>query len=179
METDERFTPRKYLVAVKKVLGDIDLDPFSSYKGNERVKAQSYFSKDHSAYEHEWIGKVFVNPPYSRGSIAKAVTKLLSEYDKRNVSEAILLVPNWTERKWFQDLLMEGFPVCFTNHRIDFLYLDNSTDSFKLLKNPENGSCFFYLGVNPRKFIIEFSEFGMIINNNSPVFIPQFPPTLV
>lgn len=39
-DSDERFTPRKYILSVKKLFGgEIDLDPFSSEIANRRIGA--------------------------------------------------------------------------------------------------------------------------------------------
>lgn len=46
----------------------------------------------------DWHGKVFCNPPYSQ-----AREWILKSFEQRNnCKEIILLLPNWTDRKWFQ-----------------------------------------------------------------------------
>lgn len=166
---DDKYTPFRYIRAVEQVLGKIDLDPASCEEANKRVRATRFFSleenKQVSTLSRGWLGKVFLNPPYSRGNLSLWTKHLINQHAMDNhVSEAILLVPNWTERKWFQPLWK--YPVCFTDHRID--YVDGL--SLKLCGNPEGGSCFFYfptkfdsdIGID--LFIKVFSKLGHIVD---------------
>lgn len=156
---DEKFTPKIYLRAIREVLGVIDLDPFSCEAANKRVKAVKYFSKEDNAFKQEWNGKIYANPPYSRGFLLAAVEYLISEDVAGRVKEAIFLGPNSTEQAWFQLLLNEISLACLTNHRISFI---NGITLYQET-NPENGSAFFYLGDNQRKFCEVFNKFGTII----------------
>lgn len=45
-----------------------------------------------------WHGKVFCNPPYSQAK--EWIEKALIE--RNRCQSIILLLPNWTDRKWFQ-----------------------------------------------------------------------------
>lgn len=160
--TDNKFTPHRYLNAVRKVLGEIELDPASCAAANERVKALKYYDYSQDALIQEWKGKTFLNPPYSKGNLEPFTRKLMKHHSSAGISEAILLVPNWTERKWFQPLWK--YPRCFTDHRIS--YVDGF--NLKLCGNPEGGSCFFYFPYmldyefSIEKFFIEFRKFGHV-----------------
>lgn len=160
---DEKWTPLKYLKSIRKVLGHIDLDPFSSEAANERVKASAIFTINDDAYRKDWFGKVFTNPPYSRGNLNRATNKICLEFEKGNVSEAIYLVPNSTDVNWFKELW--NFPICFTDHRICFI--NGYSIKPKIEKNPENGSCFVYFGTSALAFIEEFEKWGHIVR---PIF---------
>jgi len=169
-KTDERFTPIKYINSVKKVFdGQIDLDSFSSELGNTRIKATAFYDKEANGFIQSWNGKVFANPPYSVGNLLIATEKIISEYKVGNIIEAIYLIPNWSDRTWFQLLLENNYPICFTDHRIDFLVYSQDRKQFEYIGNPQNGSCFVYFGTYDRDFLIEFSQYGQIINGKGRV----------
>lgn len=169
IDSDERFTPKKYINSVKKVFGGIiDLDPYSSIAANTRIGAKRIFTLEDpsEALNTIWEGKVFCNPPYSRGHLPKIVHHMymqdMNEVRTGKMSEGILLVHNWTERKWFQKLLSE-YPVCLTDHRIEYLRYNTLMKKFVKMKNPENGSAFFYFGTEVETFYEEFRQYGTIV----------------
>lgn len=158
---DEKYTPLKYIESVKKVFGgEIDLDPFSCELANSRIKAKDFFSKEDDAFSKHWFGRVFANPPYSRGNLFLTISKAQYEFDMGNILEGILLVPNSTDAKWFQSLWK--YPICFTDHRIKFVTYNKITKKFYLESNPENGSCFIYFGLGRLRFYSEFTKFGHV-----------------
>lgn len=158
---DEKFTPLKYLESVREVLGEIELDPFSSDRANERVKAIAYFTKENNAFLHDWYGKIFCNSPYSHG-FKKSVTEyLLHEIFLGNTKEGIFLFPNDTDQTYFHKLLKsEDFICCLTDHRIKFV----NGWTMRVEDNPENGSAFFYYGNNKQKFHEVFQKWGTVIS---------------
>jgi ParB family transcriptional regulator, chromosome partitioning protein len=156
VEGDEWYTPEEYIEAARKVLGSIDLDPASNAAAQEVVKAASYFTKDDDGLEREWLGRVFVNPPYSYPLIEKFVTKLYDEFHDGRVTDAIILVNNCTDTRWFH-LLLSKFPACFTRGRVQFWR--PGQDRFAT----RQGQAFFYLGNNPESFCEVFSEHGVVV----------------
>lgn len=50
-DSDSWYTPNLYTDMARKVLGTIDLDPFSSSLANEYVKAKRYFDTDSDAFK--------------------------------------------------------------------------------------------------------------------------------
>ena len=157
---DEKWTPKKYLKSIRKVLGTVDLDPFSSIAANNRVKANRIFTVEEDGFKQQWFGRVFANPPYSRGNLNRAVDKIDYEWTTNfHFLEGIFLFPNSTDTKWFQYLW--SFPLCFTDHRICFI--NGWTLRHTIEKNPENGSVFAYLGSHSHKFYEEFKQYGHIV----------------
>lgn len=63
--SDEWFTPLPILVAAKKVLGPIELDPASNAIANARVGARYFFTKEMDGLSIDWncYGAIFCNPP--------------------------------------------------------------------------------------------------------------------
>ena len=63
-ESNEHFTPPHVVEAARRVLGTIDLDPFSCAKANDVVRAARYYDGLHAdGWEAIWFGLLFVNPP--------------------------------------------------------------------------------------------------------------------
>lgn len=151
------YTPKIYLDAAREVLGEFDCDPASSEEANKLVNAKQFFSEEIDGLKQEWIGKVWLNPPYG-GIAAEFVNKLIEQFNKRNTTEAILLVnANSTDTKWFVPLFEHT--ICFTNHRINFESPDNIG-----INNSTHGSAFVYLGrKNISKFKQHFEQFGAIV----------------
>ncbi len=151
----EWWTPKKYITAVRKVLGTIDLDPASSILANKVVQAKKIFTEKDDGIKQEWSGRVFLNPPYGGTAGAAFAEKLYKSYGA-GVVEAIMLVNSRaTDAEWFQKCF-SGL-ICFTHHRIDF---DSPS---KKKSSSTHGSCFVYFGPNEDKFAKEFGDFGNVV----------------
>lgn len=150
---NEWYTPKYIIDAARRTMGSIDLDPASSEIANRTVQATVFYSKEDDGLIQPWFGNVWLNPPYSKDLIRQfvsAVRNKRSEYD-----QAIILVNNATETRWFQDLLNVASAVCFVDSRIKFLDMDGKPG------NPLQGQAIFYVGSYHSTFVINFSQFGM------------------
>jgi len=136
-------------------MGNINLDPFTSEKANRKIKASSYFTKDHSALDEKWWGNVWMNHPFSREMNKKCIEKLVSEYECGNVEQACCITFAATSEKWFRPLL--AYPQCFIHGRTNY-YLPNGTKK----KGVTKGSVVTYLGANVDKFVKIFSRIGTV-----------------
>ena len=76
---NEWYTPPEYIEAVRACLGAIDVDPASSARAQETVRASRFFTRDNDGLRHDWHGRIWLNPPYSQPDIARFVDKLLAE----------------------------------------------------------------------------------------------------
>ena len=156
-DSDTWCTPKIYIDAVKAVIGDIELDPYSSEYANKTVNAQKFFSIENPAENKEWDAKnVFMNPPYAAKLIKQAVCKFIEEYKKYGF-DGIVLTNNATDTKWFRALSNHAKCVCFTDHRISF-----DTNDEKFISNNTRGQAFFYFGNDVNKFSEVFGKFGII-----------------
>ena len=80
------------------------------------------------------------------------IAKLVLKINDKKVDEAMILAnSNGTYSGYFQPLF--GGVMCFTNHRIKFEGNGNNTQ----------GSCFVYFGENEKKFVEEFSQYGVVM----------------
>lgn len=159
-DSDTWNTPARYVDAAREVLGGITLDPFSNATANKSINAKRFYTIDDDALSRDWTGgdKVWMNPPYSGGLVLKAATKLVEQIKAKNVKEAVVLVNNATETRFFQLLLDNCSSVCFTNHRIAF----ESPDG-KSVSGNTRGQAFFYFGRKTAVFRKNFGQFGKIL----------------
>lgn len=155
---DEWHTPDVYIKAAREVMGEIDLDPATNPTAQELIQAKRYFTKEDNGLLQEWRGCVWLNPPYSMPKIAHFVDKLVSEFDQAHVTEAIILVNNSSDTKWFHKLI-DRFPACFTKGRIQFWHPDHAGFATR------QGQTFFYLGPPQKKKTFQdiFSDFGAVV----------------
>ncbi len=154
---NEWYTPEKYIELARAVLGAIDLDPASHPIAQQTVRAARFFTEADDGLKQEWSGRVFCNPPFSKGLMSPFVDKLLTEIASGNVREAILLTHNHSDTRWFHLLLGAVQRVCFTEGRLDF------RSPVGAVASPVQGQCFHYFGPNTERFEEVFSAVGKIV----------------
>lgn len=158
-ESFEWYTPKKYVEAVRNVLGEIELDPASSQQANRVIQAQRFYDQTTDGLTKRWKARsVFLNPPYCKAGNTsnqdRWTAKLLREYKAGNVKEAIVLVTSSIETTWFHRLI--HFPICIVKGRIQF-----TTPTGKR-GGATKGSIFVYMGGKPEKFSKVFRRFGVV-----------------
>lgn len=150
----ERYTPAEYIAAVRRVLGDIDLDPATSKQAQETVDAANFLTEKDDGLACEWHGRVFLNPPYHRELAPKFIAKLVEEYEAGRTTAAIVLTNNCTDTEWFLVAAHACASICFTNGRIKF------TEPSGKEVLPTQGQAFFYFGDDVDSFESEFCGIG-------------------
>jgi len=153
--TNEWYTPAGYVELARRVMGDIDLDPASCEFANRTVKATRFFDINEDGLTLSWPGRVWLNPPYGRGSLKKWTTKLLAEVALGHTTEAILLVNAVTGEKWFKPLW--DYTLCFPYRRIKFY------NRHGLPNSPTHSHVFVYFGEHIHRFCSEFNSIGAIV----------------
>lgn len=153
----ESYTPAKYTDAARRVMGSINVDPASNPIAQETVKADHWYDLETNGLEQQWLGTVFLNPPYSYPEIAHFIDKLCQHVNLGDVTAAVLLTNNSADTKWFRQAALMSSAICLTTGRINFYKADGS------ITQPTNGQSFFYFGGDPEGFAKEFSEFGLIV----------------
>ena len=154
-DSNEWYTPLRYIDAAREILGTIDLDPASSLAANETVKGTTIHTTEDDGLTQRWYGNVWLNPPYG-GLSAPFTAKLLEEFEAGHVTAAVLLVnANSTDTQWFQPLW--NFTLCFTDHRINFVNPAGAKNG------ATHGSVFVYFGPDPHEFRRVFSPFGAVV----------------
>ena len=139
----EWYTPPEYIEAAREAMGGIDLNPASSDKAQETVKARRHYTIADDGLAREWHGRVFLNPPYSLRLIVPFIKKLVDEYKAGRTQSAILLTNDSTDTEWFRVAQEACSAICFVDTRIRF-YKANGERC-----NPSQGNAFFYFGPIP------------------------------
>ena len=173
---DEWYTPKEYIEAARAMMGGIDLDPASCKIAQRTVKAASYFTVEDDGLAHEWRGRVWLNPPYSRPEIF--IAKLLAEFWGGRVTQAILLTHTYNGSGWFHEALAAAAVYCLLSRRIRFVNAGKGK-----LASPQLGQTIFYFGDRPGAFAEHFAEFGHIGGSGHLTFAgdmlstpPDYPP---
>lgn len=132
----EWYTPPWLCVAAEKLLGGIDLDPFSCELANSIVQAGKFYALPQDGLALPWAGRVFVNPPGGAARLTqKAWKKLYASHAAGEVTAGVFLsftlnalqttqghspggvlaFPTWVSAKrvsyWSDDLEAEEKPV--------------------------------------------------------------------
>lgn len=87
------FTPPELIAAARDAMGDIDLDAASHPIANREHRIPDYFHINRSAFEHDWHGRVWLNPPYGNNAPwFECIDRYLSS---GSVSQLCMLSPMW------------------------------------------------------------------------------------
>jgi len=154
---DEWFTPLEWIERARAVMGGIDLDPASTDKAQEIVKATRYFSEEENGLEQEWGGRVWLNPPYSNPGMTEFIEKFIFELDAGRIKAAVVLTHNCTETRWFAQLAGRSTAICFPSKRLGFYDINGEKAA------PVNGQAFFLFGANDHEFAQEFGPEGIVV----------------
>jgi hypothetical protein len=152
---NEWYTPEEYIERARQTMGGIDLDPASCLEANKIVRASEFFSREDDGLNHNWRGRVFMNPPYAQPYIQKFTEKLVNHVVAGEVTQAVALVNNATETKWGQLLLKHAAAVCFPAGRVKFWHPDK-------ISAPLQGQMIAYIGANIDAFKKSFNHTGVI-----------------
>jgi phage N-6-adenine-methyltransferase len=97
-----------------------DLDPCATV---ESAKCARYFTRTNDGLAQEWLGRVFMNPPYGR-EIGKWMRKAW-EASQSSAELVVCLVPARTDTAWWHDYANRG-EIRFLRGRLRFGDLKNS-----------------------------------------------------
>jgi hypothetical protein len=156
--SSEWYTPIEYWPMIKKVMGDIDLCPASIQPlQSEVLPGVKCYTKKTNGLNKKWPGRIWLNPPYERGLIDKFIHKLVAELKSGRTTEAILLVDNGTDTRWFRAAVNAPCAaICFPK-RVRFY------DPTGKACSPSKGQAFLYFGKNVDKFFDVFKGEGFIV----------------
>ena len=150
--------PAPWVEAARRVLGAIDLDPASSDRAQETVRARRHFTKEADGLSRPWAGRVWLNPPYATGLVDRFVGKLVHHVGAGDVPAAVLLVDSRTDTAWFHHAAGACQRICLKRGRISFVRPDGAGADATT-----SGSAFLYFGARPEAFEAVFSPFGLVV----------------
>jgi len=118
-------TPAALAKGLSDSVGGFDLDPCAATRDRRkaRVKAKVLLTSDDDGLTARWRGKVFVNPPYSRG---------LSDWIRKCVLESqrdclvVALIPARPDTSYWHDLIAGRADIFMLRGRLKFGDGDNS-----------------------------------------------------
>jgi len=154
----EYYTPPEIIEAARATLGEIDLDPASSARANEAVRASRYFSETEDGLSLKWEGRIWLNHPFSRKGNSRWVNKLVGEYCAGRIEAACCITFAATSEQWFAPLM--GFPQCYLRPRTNYLTPDGRTK-----RGVTKGSVVTLIGgpFYQRRFLEHFRRMGSIM----------------
>jgi ParB family chromosome partitioning protein len=158
---DEWHTPVQYLKMARDVLGGVDLDPASSAFAKRRYDFGPqcrHYTKADNGLTKPWHGRVWLNPPFSKGNMSAFVDKLLQEYDSGRVTSAILLTNAFTPNVWWQKAGHAAAAICLMKKRINFESEGRETPGGQIF-----GQSFFFFGCDAAPFIETFRPHGVCV----------------
>jgi ParB family chromosome partitioning protein len=139
-------------------MGGIDVDPASDPMANEIVGAPDFYTLHDDGLQHEWPGRVWLNPPYG-GDQIRFVARLMEQFGGGITTQAVVLVNSHaTDTAWFAPLW--DYLLCFTDHRINFYGSPGGGST--------HGSVFVYLGDKHEEFVNEFGKWGYVVQRLRP-----------
>ena len=162
----EWYTPEDIVDRAADVMDGIEIDPASCADANIIVQAETFYTIETNGLAQEWIGSVWLNPPYDL--VSPWADKLSEEIEAGRVTEACVLVNASTETKWFSKFAARASSVCFIAGRLSFWNPKRES------KNAPHGNALFYFGSNAAKFYEEFAELGLVFNCNAEHFTLVF-----
>ena len=153
----EWYTPRDYIEAARAVMGGIDCDPASSASANAIVQATQFYTRDDDGLAQPWRGRVWMNPPYAHLLVDQFCERLAAHVSTGTVTEAVVLVNNATETRWFARLAAVAAAICFPLGRVRFWSPGHDTAA------PLQGQAVVYVGAHVTSFLREFGAFGLVV----------------
>lgn len=118
--SDNWATPQALFNSLNAVF-KFDLDAAAA---KDNAKCQKYFTVVEDGLTQDWIGNVWLNPPYGR-QIGAWVKKAYDEVMRGGASSVVLLLPARTDTTWFHDYCKKGI-VFFLRGRLKFGNARNS-----------------------------------------------------
>lgn len=114
--TDEWYTPKEIISA----LGEFDLDPCAPINPLWPT-AKTMYNKNDDGLNKEWVGRIWLNPPYSRPLFETFISRMADH------NNGIALLFNRCDNVTFQDIIFKtASAMKFLRKRIRFYRPDGT-----------------------------------------------------
>lgn len=147
-ESDEWNTDHELINVARKVMGAIDCDPATNARAQRTIRARVYWTKEQDGLrgDRRWRGRVWCNPPYSRGLVDAFASRFLDEFDAHHMTRGLLLLNSSTDVEWFHKL-GSRLPFVLTKGRRSFI----DARSGKVHNQNRTGQVLFAAGLTARQ----------------------------
>lgn len=147
--TDEWYTPKELIAS----LGEFDLDPCAPVEPLWPT-AKVMYNKNDDGLKQSWVGRVWLNPPYSRPLIERFVEKMAAH------NNGIALLFNRLDSVMMQEVILKkASAMKFLRKRIRFYRPDGTQGG-----SPGCGSVLFAFGEENARILKENSLEGIYID---------------
>ena len=152
-------TPQKYVDAILKVFGEIDLDPCSNEYSI--VPAYEKIILPQNGLKEKWnFRRIYVNPPYGRNTDGTTIYNWLEKcyLERENpMSNIIALIPVATNTKHWKNFVFKSDIICFLNDTRLKFRINNEENN----KGSSMSCAMIYWGDDfYKKFIEIFNQYG-------------------
>ena len=95
---NDYFTPPELVARAERAMSGIDLDPASHFEANKRfiqagIRIGRYFTRAHNAFDNEWNGNIWLNPPY--GDYRPWFERITEQIAAGHVGQVCMISPMW------------------------------------------------------------------------------------
>lgn len=136
---------------------EFDLDVCAPAGGIPWIPAKRYFSLEDDGLKQEWIGNVWMNPPYGRET--KVWLKKFVEH-----GNGIAFVFSRTDNKWFHDYCAKADAINFLQGRTKFVDINGNAGGSG---SPPAGSILVAIGEANVKAISKLKGLCLDVKNNT------------
>lgn len=158
-KSEEHYTPRTIWMRASIVMEGIDCDPASDNDYNVST-AKVHYTKRHDGLHQEWIGRIWLNPPFGNG-VGDWFHKLSVEIAEGRTVEAVVLWKAALETEAARSLIRIPIYQCSAVPRRRVTYRSGDKK-----QGGGNSATFttmlYYFGPNRNKFVQVFSEIADI-----------------
>jgi hypothetical protein len=148
------FTPPEIVDAARTAMGGIDLDAASHPLANRTHRIPDYFHTGRSAFDNDWHGRVWLNPPY--GNNAPWFDRILHFVVEGAVEQLCMLSPMWAFQTQLSRPVMEIASGLILFSPTPKFW--GNKDPNKTGRNDPHGV--IYIGPNEQRFYQAFAPFG-------------------
>lgn len=119
--SDEWSTPPAFVEAMAAEFGPFDLDVCCR---PETAKAARFYTKADDGLSRPWVGRVWLNPPYSKPR--PWLEKAASEVAAGRATVVVALLPASVDTRWFHEAVLGRAELRFVRGRVRFHGWDNT-----------------------------------------------------
>ena len=160
----EWHTPPHIIEAARRVLGGIDLDPFSCAEANETVKADVYYTEDDDGFSKEWTGRVWINPPFGQDYMERLPNKIASAR-----TPTLMLTNDISDTSHGHELLVLSCVDCRLRGSVRFLrgQKDTATTTPGTASIGQTIYGFHLDAAQRQRFVEEFGPMGYVASDHN------------